>query len=471
MRMTLFRREAVQARSAQWLGTVRLVRPVEFSVVTAVAAFLAALLVGFVVTGEVNRKAHVPGLLVPTLGSVNITSPTAGVVAQRLVSQGDRVGSGEVLLVVDTERQALGGAQADGGVESRIGRQIESRRQSVERERAMRETQMRQRDQSMADRLGTLASELRQSEEELMMQRRRVELAKKSADRFNQLAKEGFVSEVQAQGKQEELIDITTRLQSMERVRLSLLHDQQVLVQDRQAAQAQWQNDLQQLERGEESIQQEADENASKKTFVVVAPTLSAASKIKRYRVAALGPALGQAVQSGQLLVTLVPESEDGEVQLEAHLYAPTRAAGFVQPGQWVHLRYAAYPYQKFGLYRGQVLSVSGAPYTLGDLPGPLAAQLGAQVGAGEALFLVRVRLDEQTVTAFGRQQALKPGLALDADVVQDRRAIWEWVAEPILAAKSQIKVLGAHPKLNHGREGGCEDSEGCLLGVAADSQ
>ncbi|WP_161974572.1 HlyD family secretion protein [Piscinibacter terrae] len=453
--MKLFRQEAVEARSAQWLGTVRLVRPLGFSVATAVAAFLAVLLVSFVFLGEVNRKAHVPGLLVPALGSVNITAPTAGVVSQRLVSQGDRVQPGDVLMVVDTERQALGGEQAGGGVETRIGRQIESRRQSIERERAMREMQVKQRDQSMADRLRTLSSELRQSEEELAMQRRRVELGKKSADRFAQLAREGFVSEVQAQGKQEELIDITTRLQSMERVRLSLLHDQQVLVQDRQTAQAQWQNDLQQLARGEESIRQEADENASKKTFVVVAPALSTASKIRRYRVAALGPALGQAVQAGQLLVTLVPESEDGSVALEAHLYAPTRAAGFVQPGQWVYLRYAAYPYQKFGLYRGQVLSVSGSPYTLGDLPGPLAAQLGAQVGPGEALFLVRVQLDEQTVIAFGRQQALKPGLALDADVVQDRRAIWEWVAEPILAAKTQMKVLAAHPKPNHGGEGG----------------
>jgi len=444
--MSLFRREAVQARSAQWLGTVRLVRPLGFSVTTGIAAFVAALLVGFICLGQVNRKAHVTGLLVPALGSVNITAPVAGVVSQRRVSQGDRVQPGDVLLVVDTERQALLGEGAGAGVESRIGRQIESRRQSMEKERAMREAQMKQRDQSMVDRLRTLTLELRQSEEELAMQRRRVDLAKKSADRFAQLAREGFVSEVQAQGKQEELIDITTRLQSTERVRLGLLHDQQALVQDRQAAQAQWQNDLRQLERGEESIRQEADENASKKTFVVAAPALSVTSKIRRYRVAALGPGLGQAVQAGQLLVTLVPESEDGNVTMEAHLYAPTRAVGFVRPGQWVYLRYAAYPYQKFGLHRGQVLSVSDSPYTLGDLPGPLAAQVGAQVGPGEALFLVRVQLDEQTVTAFGKQQALKPGLALDADVVQDRRAIWEWVAAPILAAKTQMKVLGTHP-------------------------
>jgi membrane fusion protein len=49
-------------------------------------------------------------------------------------------------------------------------------------------------------------------------------------------------------------------------------------------------------------------------------------------------------------------------------------------------------------------------------------------------LYRVKVRIQKQTITAYGREQALKPGMTLDADIVQDERKIWEWIAEPLLA-------------------------------------
>ena len=54
---------------------------------------------------------------------------------------------------------------------------------------------------------------------------------------------------------------------------------------------------------------------------------------------------------------------------LVAALFAPTRTAGFIQPGQEVWLRLAAYPYQKFGLAKGRVLKVSVTPIAPQDLP------------------------------------------------------------------------------------------------------
>lgn len=47
----------------------------------------------------------------------------------------------------------------------------------------------------------------------------------------------------------------------------------------------------------------------------------------------------------------------------------------------------------------------------------------------------------------------LKAGLTLEADVLQERRKVWEWVLEPVLAARQQVKVLNADP--NKVREGG----------------
>ncbi len=59
--MSLFRPEVQLAQSAQWLGTVRLTRPLSFTAITLAALGIAALLAAFATWGEVNRKSKVSG--------------------------------------------------------------------------------------------------------------------------------------------------------------------------------------------------------------------------------------------------------------------------------------------------------------------------------------------------------------------------------------------------------------------------
>jgi len=44
----------------------------------------------------------------------------------------------------------------------------------------------------------------------------------------------------------------------------------------------------------------------------------------------------------------------------------------------------------------------------------------------------VRIVLDAQRVIAYGAAQALKPGMALEADLLLERRRLLEWVFEPL---------------------------------------
>jgi membrane fusion protein len=461
--MLLFRREVQEAQSAQWMGTVRLNRPLSFTVITAITMLLAVLFASFSVWGEVNRKARLNGILVPTQGSLNVTAPQAGVIAERRVQEGDVVAAGDVLLVINAERQSLVGTGTVSDTSVLVAQQIESRRQALVTERNFRELQARQREQVLTDRLHTSDAQLRASEDELLGQRHRVKLAEKTVERNQALAKEGFISDAQAQIRQEELIDARNREQSLQRARLALQQERQALVGERQALVAQLQTDLSQLGRSLAATEQEATENSARKTAVVTAPqrVLSTATAGKQlakgsalhYRVTGLHLQVGQFVQAGQSLATLVPENTQGvspaspHQALEAQLFAPSRTAGFIAPGQAVYLRYAAYPYQKFGLYKGHITAISATPFAASELPPNLAAQLMAQAGSQEALYRINVQLDQQAVHAYGQNHPLKAGLTLDADVLQDRRRIWEWVLEPVLAARAQLQVMGTDEK------------------------
>lgn len=105
--MTLFRPEVHQAQAAQWLGSVRLHRPLSFTVLTTAALGLALALVAFAAWGEVNRKARLSGLLMPSLGSLSLTAQQSGVLRQLPITEGQTVKAGDVLLVLYTERQSL----------------------------------------------------------------------------------------------------------------------------------------------------------------------------------------------------------------------------------------------------------------------------------------------------------------------------------------------------------------------------
>ena len=51
-----------------------------------------------------------------------------------------------------------------------------------------------------------------------------------------------------------------------------------------------------------------------------------------------------------------------------------------------------------------------------------------------------------QTIDAYGQAQPLKPGMTFEADVVQERRAVWEWLLKPVFATAARVKVLSDVP-------------------------
>ncbi len=141
--------------------------------------------------------------------------------------------------------------------------------------------------------------------------------------------------------------------------------------------------------------------------------------------------AWGEITRKARLAGVLIPV----EGTLKAHLYAPSRTVGFVRPGQPVWVRYAAYPHQKFGMARGEIESVGHTPLSARDLPAGQEQVLLSVAQSNEPLYRITVALAKQAIDAHGRAQPLQPGMTLEADVVQERRRIWEWLLEPVLAA------------------------------------
>ncbi|MFN3809470.1 MAG: HlyD family secretion protein [Roseateles asaccharophilus] len=440
----LFRPEVLQAAQGQWLGSIRIARPPSFAWVTSIAMALAAALIAFAVLGQVSRKARLPGLLLPSEGLIGVSAPQAGTVAELLVSEGQQVQAGQPLLRLSSPRLLTGGDATALAAQA-----LAQRRSALATERLLLQQQARQRDDALNDRLRSLQTEARQAEAELDTHRLRAQLAAKSQARFEELGRSGFVSPAQTQQKHEELLDLQLRERNAQRNSEALQREIQSLQAERQANRTALATSLAQLERSLASLSQEVHENEARGGLIVAAPQAGTVS--------ALVPHAGQAVQPGQTLLSLVPEARAGHdtghntpgssaAPLQAQLYAPSRTAGFVQAGQTVWLRYAAYPYQKFGMAQGTVAAVSQTPIAPQDLPAGQAQALLAAAQSQEPLYRITVNLAQQHINTYGQAQALKAGMSLEADVMQERRAVWEWVLEPVLAVSGSAKNLITSP-------------------------
>jgi membrane fusion protein len=424
----LFRPEVMAARHSQSMGAIRLSQAASGWMIAAVALALSAGLVAFVALGSVSKKARVTGITTPAGGSLTIAANSAGILLRQLVSEGQGVRAGQPLFELSMARQG-----GDGDVSVLLAQQLSIREQSLDAERRTRARQDRDRRRAIEERLSNLDAEQAQLTSEIGLAQRRQLLARRSLTKFETLEASGFVSTTQTQQKQEDLIDLSSRLETLNRSKVQLQATRIGLLSDRQALAADLAAALAQLDRAQATLKQEMLQNQDRRMTVITAPQSGVLSTVTNQP--------GQAVAAGQVLATLIPGRAGEDDGLEVHLYAPSRTAGFVAVGQTVLIRYQAYPYQKFGLYEGRVVAVSGTPFAPAELPANLASTIlgNAQQAvpgsnSGEALYRIKVRPARQSVLLYGQAHPLKPGMTLEADVLQDRRTIWEWIIAPLLA-------------------------------------
>ena len=415
----LFRQEALEHQRQKLYGTILLARPLSFTVLTALFVAIAFAVVAFFFLFGFSRKATVPGVLLPDQGLVRIYPTQAGVVVERKVSDGQVVSQGDVLFVLSSERAS----SARGETQTAISRALESRIGKLRGELGQQQIQTRQQQSALDKRRIELEGQIEQIGAEIALAQKRVQLAEASAQRYADLRKSNFISEAQLQDKAGEAIDQQSRLRGLERSRTALKLDLATLEGDLRDQPLRARREASALERGVAELQQDLAESEARRRIVVVAPQAGV--------VTAIAAEPGQSVATSQTLASIL--QIDG--RLEAELYAPTRAIGFIEPGTEVLVRYQAFPYQKFGQYRGVVREISRSALQPSEITLPLARDPAST----DPLYRIRVSLDSQMVQAYGKAEPLKSGMQLEASLVLEHRKLYEWVIEPLISVTGRL--------------------------------
>lgn len=417
MPQDLFRKEVLEARRTSWLGGISLAQPLRLWILTAAAVLTALTVVLFLSFGTYTRRSSVVGQLVPVKGMATVMAPATGVVGYLLVEEGDRVAAGDLLAVVRVPRATVASGDTLTALQARLAR----RREGLEQAQAAQGQLLATQQQGLHAQLAAARRELAQIEAEVVTRQEQVRIADNTLARFRRLQTEQYVSDLQTTQQEALTLEKRSEMQILQRQALGtrrlIAQLQQALTElpaQRAATEAGHDRELAVLDQERLELEARGGLAITAPVDGVVATQLAKA---------------GQAVQAGQPLLSLLP----GDGTLEAELLVPSRAIGFIDPGDEVLLRYQAYPYQKFGHHQGRVARISRSTVNLGSQ----ASSSGS--GPSEPLYRVIVTLDRQAITAYGQLEALKPGMVLDADVLGERRTLIEWVLEPLYSLQGTV--------------------------------
>ncbi|MEY4515745.1 MAG: hypothetical protein RL180_91 [Pseudomonadota bacterium] len=420
---SLFRQQALDAQKITGYGRIVLIRPFSFTVLTVLATVLGLLVMALFYYGSYTRRTPVVGQLTPVQGMVRVYPMQSGVVISRSIKEGQRIVKGDVLYVISSERTATAGV----GVQAQISQQVSQRQQSLALEIAKTRQVQLDEQQDMRAQIDGIRRELTQLDSLMAEQQRREALSHTAVDRYAALVQKGFASQEQLQQQQEALLDQSSRYQTLSRDRINLNAQLDRQQRELDALPLKQQTVLAQLDRSLNQTQQELTESEARRELRVLAPESGT--------VTAVLAEMGQGVDPNRPLLSIVPSKS----HLEAQLYVPSRAVGFVREGQSVLLRYQAFPYQKFGQGTGVVTSISRTALSPNELAGSGLALDPSVLARGEPVYRVTVRVQQQAIKAYGQWQPLQVGMLLDADVLQEKRRLYEWVLEPLFTVSGRI--------------------------------
>lgn len=416
----LFRPEALAGQDHKgWLGQVQVLPPLSLQLLTAAAVGSLFLVGAFLGLTEYTRKARVSGYLVPDRGVLRVNAPQTATVLSRLVSEGQQVRQGDVLFVLALDSAS----QTPEGIAQNLSARQQSLQGTAEQQQRLLETQQR----ALSQRRSGLQRELGQLQAENALHAERLALAGEALARLEALKNDQFISTAQVQTKREELLGLRAQAQALERQREGLQRDLEAV--EAQARELPLRSQVLQgeISRDLAALQQQGLETEGRRRLVLRAPSDGMVSTLQAEA--------GQSVNGGAPLASVLP----AQTQMQAQLFAPSSAVGFLHAQQAVQLRYQAFPYQKFGQQSGRVLNVSRTPLSpaeLSTLNLPVALSQGP---ASEPLYRITVKLDQQTVPAYGQAQPLAAGMQLDADVMLEKRRLIEWIFEPILSLAHRV--------------------------------
>lgn len=418
MTQPLFRQQAVQYQHRGLQGDILLTASLPALLVSGGLLIWFIAMTIWLCTSEYARKETVLGWLEPPQGVLRVYGNNNGVIKELLVREGEEVNADQPLLIIHGNNLLANGD----GMENQLLGELAHQQNLLREQQARNEDRYTQRIAEGLQRIARIRQELQLLDQQANTLQARQQLLDRQRERQQRLRDSGYVSAVDLEKSEAEALALKAEQQTLARQKLQ----QQRLLDDAQSEQQQMpQNHADQqtlLATQISELSQQITQWQNRQAYVIKAARAGIVSNL-RARV-------GQQVTASQQTPLLTLHPEQGALSVQ--LLVPARAAGFIQQGQQLDIRFDAFPFQKFGIYSGRVTQLSDTVL----LPGELQQ---VPVSVKEPVYLIVAQLDQDTVQAYGRDFALKSGMTLSADIRLEERSLLRWLFDPLYSLRGRL--------------------------------
>jgi membrane fusion protein len=401
MTVQLFRHEVIEARRQRLAGAVVAATPPRSRLYVALVLAFAAIIALVLAFGQYASRAQVKGVVAFDSGIARVYPSAPAEIRSFHVINGMQVAAGAPLVTLSL-------AQGKGGLSNQLGL-LAAQDGELGRQQQLAAGLGRTAVAALEQQKASLTASIVSLERQRQLAVAQAKLAESARRRATRLAAEGAGTQRQVEDSRSALL---ARNAEVEQIGARLIDQRQSL----QAAAAQIAQRKLEAERTDAELGAQRAALGEQRSalgreaeIVLTAPIAG--------QVGDISAEIGQRARPDASLVTIVPSGS----RMEIWLYAPTRAVGFVRPGQEVRLFFDAFPYQKYGAGIGRITAVARVPIE----PASLDAALGIQ----EPVFRIRVAI-ERAVPRLPEAR-LRPGMTVSANLVLERRSLWELLFNP----------------------------------------
>lgn len=405
----MFRPEAIERQRGRLSGNVHLFVPISWHLIGygLLAIVTASLL--FLFLGSYARVETVTGQIEPDLGSAAIMPTRAGIITSIPISEGTSVRAGAPVATIRAEEIDAGGGTGPekvlAALKERDGR-LAAQGQSILTGASATRARLLGQQQG-------LRAELAALDKQIDAQQHLIQTAQDDWVRVQAVAQRGFISKRELQAREDLLTSRQQQLAALVQTRADKAATLGGTDRAIEEAVSQAQATAAGIAGSRASVAQKEYDVAASRGYTLTAPVSGI--------VTALMARIGQSAQTSTSLMTIVPAG----AHLQAWLYVPTQAAGFLTIGQDVRLQIDAFPFARFGTVPAKIVKISNA-----------AINHPTSSGQAEPVYLVTASIADPGIHAFNHYQHLQPDMTLTARIITEKRSLAEWLFEPILAVR-----------------------------------
>lgn len=411
----LFRIEAQENCNKRLYGSISLAQPLSVYLLLSTVLFVVIAVIVFLYSSEYARKETVRGYLLPDAGIIKTYPVKGGVVTELHVKEGDKVVSGQPIAVISVQSGTVSGEEIGEKIVSSLLSKKTILLEEKQQQRRLHKNELSRLKQRKADLDISLSVFKRQSE----IMTSRLALLKTESGQYSTLHGKGYLSDIDYRAQQQKLLIAEQDLEEVNANKASVSSELNQINAELASNPIQFELTIVSLEKQLVELQRQIDEIHNTYRFVITAPESGV--------IAAVSIVQGEFVAATRPLVSIIPEG----AELVAELLLPTRSAGFVREGDEARLRFDAFPYQRFGFLESQVARIDKALILEGEASLPIALN--------EPVYRVRTILSAQSIQAYGELFNLKSGMLLEADIVLDRRSLFDWLLDPIYSLRGRV--------------------------------